>query len=123
MKVTESVGTVEGLEEVQKQIKPASRATNFSPRALGLNAENQTLDEVINREKAAARSGRPNEREVLRKQARQARFEKLYVHASFLEDRAAWTAELQRHCKEVYDDEETVLHQEERIKKCKKEGC
>ena len=47
----------------------------------------------------------------------------LYVYGSFTANKAAWTEELQRHCKEVYDDEEeTMLQQEEGINKYKPEG-
>ena len=60
MKVTGTVGTEKGnnLEEIQKQIEVAAKAVDFSTRAMGHNAENQILDEVTNRENAAARSER-----------------------------------------------------------------
>ena len=85
---------------------------------------------------AAARSVRPIERKILRKQARKARADhpvqccllpgkkipkrkpltELYVNGIFTEDREEWQKELQRHCDEVYVDAmESREEQEERI--------
>ena len=97
-------------------------------------------DDVIHLEKTAAKSEMPIERTVLRGQARQARasgclmpkkrmskrklLKYLCEDGSFTEHRAVWSEELQRHCKEGYDDdeEETILQQEERNEKCRREG-
>ena len=46
----------------------------------------------------------------------------LYVEASFTEEWAVWKEELQRHCEEVYDEEETAEKQKEIILQFKADG-
>ena len=84
-----------------------------------------------------------SKRKVLKKQARKARAQhlikcassrgrnrrkgnkpltELYVKGNFTEDREEWQQELQRHCEEVYtDEEETNEIQEDRIELVQKE--
>ena len=48
--------------------------------------------------------------------------EELYVDGRFTQDRAVWTEELQRHCEEVYDEEETIKKQKERSSQFNTQG-
>ena len=101
------------------------------------------LDNVRLCEEAAARCTAKVERKVLKKQAREAGAEhlvncclepgkkkakrkpltELYVKGNFTEDGEEWQKELQRHCEEVYtDQEETKEVQENRIDYFKKIG-
>ena len=103
----------------------------------------RTLDNVKLREEPAARCTKKIERKVLKKQARKARAEhlvkwclaqgnrkvrgkplpELYVNGNFTEDKEEWQRELQRHCEEVYtDQEETREVQENRVEYFKKKG-
>ena len=50
-----------------------AKAINFSTKAMRQNAEKKNPDEVVNREKVAARRERPIERKVFRRQTTQAR--------------------------------------------------
>ena len=102
-----------------------------------------TPENVRLREEAAARSTAKIERKVLKKQARKARADhqvkcclepgkkktkrqpltELYVKGHSTEDTEEWQKELQRHCEEVYtDQEETKEAQESRIENFKKKG-
>ena len=95
------------------------------------------------REEAAARCTAKIKRKVLKKQARKARAEhqvkcfleqgkkkakrkpltELCVKGHVTEDREEWQKELQRHCEEVYtEQEETKEAQESRIEYFKKTG-
>ena len=93
----------------------------------------QTLENVRIREEAAARCTEVIKRRGLKKQARKARAEhlvwcslapgkrkeshqsKLYANGSFTEDREEWQRELQRHCEEVYTDQEETSVPENRM--------
>ena len=86
----------------------------------------RTADDVRIREEAATKCTIVITRRVLKKQARSARDEhlvkcclapgkrnarrkslsELYVKGNFTEDREEWQRELQRHCEEVYTDQE-----------------
>ena len=75
------------------------------------------------RERAASLNQRPIERHIIRNRCRdnnrkRAVFKNLHVDGHVIEDRAVWTGKLQRHCDEVYDNEETAEKQQERIMKC-----
>ena len=61
--------------------------------------------------------------ETGKKKAKRKPLTELYVNWHFTEDREEWQKELQRHCKEVYvDQEETQDAQEGRIEYFKKKG-
>ena len=97
----------------------------------------RTPDDVRTHEEAASRCAKAIKRRVLKKLTRKARAEhlvrcslapgkkkapgkllaELFVDAHFTEDREAWQkTKLQRHCEEVYtDQEETKEVQEKRI--------
>ena len=86
----------------------------------------RTPDDVRKREEAAARCTKVIKRRVLKKQARKARaqhlvrcclalgkkkasrkpFTELYADGHFTEGREEWQKELQRHCEQVYTDQE-----------------
>ena len=127
---------------IQKEVLRRWLRGLFTPQNLTDKKDvRETLEEVTVKEGAPARSARPIDRNVLRKQARKARADhvvkcsllprkipkgkpltELYVNDSFTQDRDAWKKELQRRGAEVYvDPEETSEEQAKRIAKYKKD--
>ena len=126
-----------------KSIEEAAKKTDHTTKAERKKRGTDTPKAILSKEMAAARSTRPIERKILRKQARKARADhavqccllpgkripkrkaltELYVNGIFTEDREEWQKELQRHCDEVYVDAlESKEEQERRIVKYSQDG-